>query len=178
ESFTVAPKDILLPERRVGSMISARESLSSRSLIRASIHPWRSLAAWYSAFSLRSPCSRAKPISRLIFGRSTSLRFLSSSLSRAFPSGVMGILPSMKRVLPHVPPERPVRESGTCDRPARPGKPGQPEHLTLPFGEGRGSSSSTLRRFIRLASLLCLSAASAPMGCVGGETQSRGALHY
>jgi hypothetical protein len=65
-------------------MTSARESLSSMSLIRASTSPCRSLAAWYSAFSLRSPCSRAMPISREILGRSSLRRDeLFSKLLRA-----------------------------------------------------------------------------------------------
>src|SRR5690606_19533959 len=42
-----------------------------------------------SAFSLRSPCSRAMPISREIFGRS-SLRRLSSSRISCAPRGVIG----------------------------------------------------------------------------------------
>ena len=42
-----------------------------------------SLAAWYSAFSERSPCERASAISFTIFGRSTFFRRFSSSLSRS-----------------------------------------------------------------------------------------------
>src|SRR5690606_2715404 len=79
----------LLPFRVDGSITSARDSLSSMSLMRASTMPCRSLAAWYSAFSLRSPCSRATPISREILGRS-SFKRASSSRSLIMPWGVIG----------------------------------------------------------------------------------------
>src|SRR6185369_4443605 len=88
-SNTNAPKRTRSPENFEGSITSARESLSSMSLIRASFRPCCSLAAWYSAFSFRSPCSRATPMAREIFGRS-SLRRTSSSRSFCAPAGVMG----------------------------------------------------------------------------------------
>src|SRR5690606_30751582 len=54
----------------------------SISRIRASTMPCCSRAAWYSAFSLRSPSSRASPMSWLSLGRTTLVRCASSS-SRA-----------------------------------------------------------------------------------------------
>ena len=35
---------------------------------------WRSRAAWYSAFSDRSPCERASAMARMIAGRSCDLQ--------------------------------------------------------------------------------------------------------
>ena len=181
-------------------MTSARESLSSRSLMRASIHPWRSLAAWYSAFSLRSPCSRATPISRLIFGRSTSFRFLSSSLSRAFPSGVMGtvihgrVLPHPRAVrpafmrrpldvwLPSPPPwMRPRLVSVGWLAPAQRARlaPDRAPTATLRFPKDRASSSSALRTpSPRLAVLVLVSVLGALAACGASSDTARGALHY
>src|SRR5216683_5314285 len=63
-----------------------------------------SLAAWYSEFSLKSPCPRATPISLLIRTRSTVLSCLSSVLSFFSPEGVMGTLSAMgARFLGHKP---------------------------------------------------------------------------
>ena len=47
-------------------MTSTAETISSSSAIRPSIKDWRSRAAWYSAFSDRSPCARASAIARMI----------------------------------------------------------------------------------------------------------------
>ena len=52
-------------------MICAAESLPSISWMRPSIKPWRSLAASYSAFSLRSPWARASEMELMTQGRST-----------------------------------------------------------------------------------------------------------
>src|SRR5215218_4614687 len=60
------------------------------------MRPWRSLAAWYSAFSERSPWSRAVPMSLTTCGISTSLSLRSSSRSLACPSGVIGTLSDMR----------------------------------------------------------------------------------
>ena len=60
------------------------------SLMRPSMNDCLSRAAWYSAFSLRSPCSRATAIAWMIAGRWTLLRLMSSSRSRTAPSGVIG----------------------------------------------------------------------------------------
>jgi hypothetical protein len=49
-------------------MICAADSLPSISWIRPSMKPWRSLAASYSAFSLRSPCARASAIALMTAG--------------------------------------------------------------------------------------------------------------
>src|SRR3954469_22235457 len=57
-----------------------------------SMNPWRSLAAWYSAFSLRSPWARASSMSWTFLGRSTSRSRLSSSRSACCPRGVIGNL--------------------------------------------------------------------------------------
>ena len=51
----------------------------------------RSRAAWYSAFSDRSPCSRASAIALITACRSACLRELSSSFSRSRPTCVNGI---------------------------------------------------------------------------------------
>ncbi len=51
-------------------MICARLTLSSMSAIVASTWPCRSFAAWYSAFSDRSPWARASSIASTISGRS------------------------------------------------------------------------------------------------------------
>src|SRR5690606_38559600 len=63
-------------------MICAFCRRPSISRIRASTMPCCSRAAWYSAFSLRSPSSRATPMSWLSLGRTTLVRCWSSS-SRA-----------------------------------------------------------------------------------------------
>ena len=57
-------------------MICAAESLPSISWMRPSMKPWRSLAASYSAFSLRSPWARASAMALMTQGRSTVLRSL------------------------------------------------------------------------------------------------------
>ena len=75
-------------------MISERLMVSSSSFMRPSMKPWRSLAAWYSAFSERSPCARASSMSRTFCGRSTDLIFLSSSFKRVTPLKVMGMRPA------------------------------------------------------------------------------------
>ena len=74
-----------------GSITSAVASLPSRSLIRASIMPCFSRAAWYSAFSERSPWARASPIALLMAGRSVCLSRSSSAFSRSWPVRVMGV---------------------------------------------------------------------------------------
>src|SRR4029079_5344909 len=91
-SFTVAPSTTLLPDSLAGSMMSACARIDSMSRLRPSMNPWRSFAAWYSAFSLRSPWARASSMSRTFFGRSTSRSRLSSSRSVWTPRGVIGNL--------------------------------------------------------------------------------------
>ncbi len=64
-TVTVAPK-ITRPLLGilVTSITCAFDSLASMSLIRPSQKPCCSRAAWYSAFSFRSPCSRASVLHR------------------------------------------------------------------------------------------------------------------
>jgi hypothetical protein len=57
--MTQAPKRTTGPLIDDESMASARLMMSSSSAMRPSMKLWRSRAAWYSAFSDRSPCSRA-----------------------------------------------------------------------------------------------------------------------
>jgi hypothetical protein len=54
-------------------MIWAADSLPSTSWMRPSMKPWRSLAASYSAFSLRSPWARASAMALMTQGRCTVL---------------------------------------------------------------------------------------------------------
>src|ERR1022692_467444 len=89
-SLTVAPKTTLVPDSLVGSMTSACARIDSMSRERPSMNPCRSLAAWYSAFSFRSPCARASSISSTFLGRSTSRSRLSSSRRARCPCGVIG----------------------------------------------------------------------------------------
>ncbi len=63
------------------SITCAFDSFASISLIRPSQKPCCSRAAWYSAFSFRSPCSRASAIAAIISGRRTDFRKSSSSRS-------------------------------------------------------------------------------------------------
>ena len=62
EVVTVAPNVMVSPDSLETSMISARASLSSSSAMRPSLSDWDSFAAWYSAFSERSPWVRASVI--------------------------------------------------------------------------------------------------------------------
>ena len=70
------------------SMMRALARTASALEILASSMPWASLAASYSAFSLRSPLSRASAICWEMAGRSTVFMWCSSSLSFWYPSGV------------------------------------------------------------------------------------------
>jgi hypothetical protein len=73
-----------------GSMISAIESWASRSLIIWSRFQSCSRAASNSAFSERSPISRASPRAFWTRGISTFLRWSSFFLACSYPSGVIG----------------------------------------------------------------------------------------
>ena len=86
---TVAP-NFTGPESRLGSITSERPIMASSSRIRPSMKLCRSRAAWYSAFSLKSPCSRASAIAAIIAGRSTDFSFFSSASSFANPLAVSG----------------------------------------------------------------------------------------
>ncbi len=59
--------------------------------MRPSFRPCASLAAWYSAFSDRSPWPRASAISSMMRGRSSLVRRFSSDSSAACPEAVIGI---------------------------------------------------------------------------------------
>src|SRR3954452_10963269 len=91
-SVTVAPNLMTEPDSFETSMTSARATLSSSSIRRPSIKLWRSRAAWYSAFSDRSPWVRASAMARITAGRSTDFRRLISSCRWLYPSVVIGIL--------------------------------------------------------------------------------------
>ena len=56
--------------------------------------PCSSRAAWYSAFSERSPSSRAALIAATIAGRRTSVSSLSSASASALPSGLIAFFTS------------------------------------------------------------------------------------
>src|SRR5256885_2189850 len=91
-TVTVAPKTTFSVERFEVSIICASASLCSRSRIRTSMWLWRSLAAWYSAFSLRSPWPLASSISLMFLGRSTFFNRSSSACKAAYPFFVIGIV--------------------------------------------------------------------------------------
>ena len=80
------PQDIF-----AGSMTSAKEITPSSSFTRPSMKDCFSLAEWYSAFSERSPCSRASAMARMIVGRSTVFRCFSSTSKSVNPLRVIGI---------------------------------------------------------------------------------------
>src|ERR1700722_14692856 len=77
--------------RRVTSMISEFDKRFSMSLMRPSMKLCCSRAAWYSAFSLKSPCARASAIALMTFGRASLLSCFSSSRSASAPRRVMGV---------------------------------------------------------------------------------------
>jgi hypothetical protein len=74
----------------VGSMISAVESFASISPMRPSMNPCCSRAAWYSAFSDRSPWLRASAMALMTLGRSSVLSRYSSLRSASAPRRVIG----------------------------------------------------------------------------------------
>ena len=73
---TLAPKTILSFLICEISITSALAILYSNSFILPSIKDCSSLAAWYSAFSERSPCALASAIVLITFGLSLFLSFL------------------------------------------------------------------------------------------------------
>jgi len=77
----VAPKRILFDLILLVSITSALVTLYSSSSILPSIKDCCSFAAWYSAFSDRSPCSLASAIAFIIFGLSSDFSFFNSSSS-------------------------------------------------------------------------------------------------
>src|SRR3954468_12980552 len=87
------------PDSLPGSITSARARTPSSSRERPSMNACFSLAAWYSAFSRRSPWARASSMSWTFLGRSISRSRLSSSRSTLMPRGVMGILSAILELL-------------------------------------------------------------------------------
>ena len=87
-SLTVAP-NLIGPESFFGSITSASEITPSSSLIRPSMKLCFSRAEWYSAFSDRSPNSRARAISAELAGISTLTSWSRSARSFSRPSAVM-----------------------------------------------------------------------------------------
>ena len=74
------------------SMTWAFAKAISISLIFASISPCNSFAAWYSAFSFKSPWALASAIAWEIWGLSTNFKCESFSLIKISPSLVSGTL--------------------------------------------------------------------------------------
>src|ERR1700730_8036324 len=77
--------------KRVTSMTSEFDKRFSMSLMRPSMKLCCSRAAWYSAFSLRSPWARASAIALMTFGRASLLSCFNSARSRSAPRRVMGV---------------------------------------------------------------------------------------
>src|SRR5271165_3204708 len=75
----------------VTSMISEFERRFSMSLMRPSMKLCCSRAAWYSAFSLKSPWARASAIALMTFGRASLFSCFNSARSRSAPRRVMGV---------------------------------------------------------------------------------------
>src|SRR5262245_6012446 len=72
-------------------MTSAPPTLPSSSAMRPSMNDCFSRAAWYSAFSERSPWARASAIALVMTCRSTRFRRSSSSRRRSYPGRVIGV---------------------------------------------------------------------------------------
>jgi hypothetical protein len=62
-----AEAHLVAGEREV-SITSTEGMMDSSSAMRPSMKDWRSRAAWYSAFSDRSPCARASAMARITPG--------------------------------------------------------------------------------------------------------------
>src|ERR1700680_1788110 len=75
----------------VTSMVSEFDKRFSMSLMRPSTKLCCSRAAWYSAFSLKSPWARASAIALMMFGRASLLSCFNSTRSRSAPRRVMGV---------------------------------------------------------------------------------------
>src|SRR4051812_2549171 len=122
-------------------MTSACASIASISRERPSMKPCFSFAAWNSAFSRRSPWARASSMSCTFFGRSTSLRCLSSSRRARYPRGVMGTRSAILELLQRrdaEPASLELADGGHGGaRPRQGGEIGQPAHESgPPDGEG------------------------------------------
>src|ERR1700686_3903249 len=75
----------------VTSMISEFDKRFSMSLMRPSMKLCCSRAAWYSAFSLKSPWARSYAFALMTFGRASLLSCFNSTRSRSAPRSVMGV---------------------------------------------------------------------------------------
>src|SRR6266404_1516827 len=83
----------------VTSMTSAFDRRFSMSLMRPSMKLCCSRAAWYSAFSLKSPWARASAIALMTFGRASLLSCFNSARNRSAPRRVMGVRFTMPAAL-------------------------------------------------------------------------------
>src|SRR5215831_6086552 len=72
-------------------MTSAAPTFPSSSAMRPSMNDCFSRAAWYSAFSERSPWARASAIALVMACRSTRFSRSSSSRRRSYPGRVIGV---------------------------------------------------------------------------------------
>ena len=90
--MTLVPKVTVSPDNLLRFITSALLVTSSSSVILPSMNDCLSFAAWYSAFSLRSPCSLATAIACITLGRSDFFKSLSSDLIFSSPDNVNGIL--------------------------------------------------------------------------------------
>src|SRR5438552_3050100 len=96
-------------------MTSAPPTFVSSSAIRPSTKLCRSRAAWYSAFSERSPWARASAIALVIAWRSTRFKRSSSSFSFSYPPRVIGVRWTAIE-LPYHAPSQPRREEAAALR--------------------------------------------------------------
>src|SRR3989454_163454 len=92
-------------------MTSAPPTFVSSSAIRPSTKLCRSRAAWYSAFSERSPWARASAIALVMAWRSTRFKRSSSSFSFSYPPRVIGVRWTAIE-LPYHAPSQPRRDVG------------------------------------------------------------------
>ena len=74
----------------VESITSAVDSTASSWAMRPSVKLCSSRAAWYSAFSFRSPWARASAIAAMMRGRSVDFSYSSSARRRSEPALVIG----------------------------------------------------------------------------------------
>ena len=86
------PNVTVLPVSLDKSIILALLVTSSSSDILPSVKDCLSFAAWYSAFSFKSPCSLATEIALIIAGRSSFFNFINSDFILSNPNIVKGIL--------------------------------------------------------------------------------------
>src|ERR1700676_2102860 len=91
-SCTVAPKTTLpVDVNLVTSITSLFDRRFSMSLMRPSMKLCCSRAAWYSAFSDKSPCARASAMALMTLGRASLFNCFSSKRRRSAPRRVIGV---------------------------------------------------------------------------------------